>query len=165
MNILHTRQELEALTSHGTADERARWAAGALPDGALVALARPVLFAAFAELAEYQPMDASAIPHPRDPATKFWTCAALTGRPLPIAWKTRFSPLLSDTETATLERVHAAIATTSGHPWLRETPGGITAHTRIHTGTCHACHRRAAVVTELIQVTWAGRPLSKEIAL
>lgn len=174
-------QEGEAVRL-GTADQRARWDVGVLPDSELVALARGPLFAAFAAIPTRKRMGPMAIAHPRgadhmptcmyvdsdlpefSPGKEMRIAEPNTGQ-IPVNWSTTPSPELTVVEWHALAAVNAAVETTNKHPWLVVAPGGATLTTRLHKGECQRCKRQAAEAAALVTIVWAGRTLSREYAL
>lgn len=163
-------QESEAVAL-GTVDQRLRWGTDALSIEEIADLARPELFRAFSAFRKYNRMPVSAIPHPRD-NHGVWTCAQIgdherdRNRPLPIAWSTLPTPVLSPSEWNTLRAIGVAIDATNRHPWLAPSPSpAATVATRIHKGTCKVCDREAGETAALVTISWAGRTLSREYRL
>lgn len=166
VDSLHAWQVQEAL-SLAPDEARVRWECGVGSDD-VAAIVRPVLFGAFAGFNRRRQMLASAIHHPRA-ADGSWLCAGNWQQGLqveiPVRWSTLPDPALTYAEEGTMERLRAAMSTTSQHPWLCQTPHAVTASPRIHKGVCERCHRQVADTSVLVAIQWAGRVLTREYSL
>lgn len=175
---LRAWQESQAVTQYGSASQRERWLAGALPEAELLELARGQLFRPFALFQKRTPMNFAAIDHPRT-AANLWRCltvprasgAVRDGNEL-VTWETIHTPALTDREHDTLRCLNNHAREVALHPWLRQSPVNpvalpevIGVAPREHRGTCAVCLRTVFERSALVSIYWAGRVLSREYVL
>jgi hypothetical protein len=145
----------------GTADQKARWHAGVLPEDELLALARGELFKLFdvkdvpkgGGILRWQMLKPDDVRHERD-------CRAVKAVEFTVTSQVR----LRRNEWFALNRITAIAAMASDHAWLKGQPG-FTVTTRCHLARCAACHAEIDGISALVSVSWAGRTLSREYAL
>lgn len=158
-------QETQALAL-GDFGQRQRWNSGSLPEPELLLLARNELFMPFALCERRTRKGPAAIAHPTD-TSGTWLCAssAVNGT-IPITWSTRPDPLLTDAQWKALQRLLTASEEVRRHRWMAMSPPtSVRIEIREHRGECMMCHNVVSELGALVEIDWAGRPLSREYAL
>lgn len=167
-------QELEALRTHGTADDRSRWMQNIMPDSELIAIAKRETFRPLATFPQHRRTGFADIDHPKN-SNGLWKCL-LTWRSGPaniVELATLQGPdltgKLTTGEREALVRIQECAEDMRDHPWLRVSRrfvgNPVSLQVREHRCTCRSCGRSISRRTVLVTVSWAGRYLDAEYIL
>lgn len=154
--------EREALAKRGTDNQRARYAAGFLPEDELLAIARAELFAPFNAFKPWHNrfLKPHAVKH------RERTCRGT------IAFETADADELTHDQWEVLAQIKAAAEIAADHHWIVRScvHGGADVHkVRVdplaHWATCEVCGAEEVRASVKVTIQWAGRLLTREYAL
>jgi len=163
-------QELEALRTHGAADDRHRWMQQCMPESDLIAIAKRELFRPLATFSRLRQTGFADIDHPKN-SRNLWECllTSKSGTANLIELTTLQGPELDMNERGALMRIQECAEHMRAHPWLcvsnRFVGNPVSLLVREHRCTCRVCGRSISRKAVLVTAAWAGRHLVNEYIL